>query len=479
MKKISLLLIAAMLLIFAAPAYTLPPFPPTPLSTSQETITGSEQYKAVTPAGLKSGLTNTGYDVGIGSATAGKNLTVYATRTSIFTHDAANYNEDGATWTITGTGPLVHVTGNTTTLTLTTTEAIAAGTTYRVTVTGTGGGGAATYTLGGVTGTTIAATGALAITDYITAGTTASLIITPASACTVSITSITIEKLTDATGDVDIQGNLFARSQIFAGRSYYIYPAFSFIQDPTSGMFLDSGGLTFSLAGTMQGRFETGYFNVFNALSIGALSPDVILRRSAAGHLALRNLANQQTFEWDNTYTNSSNYEGGRLTGVAGSSIDIKAVTAGTGADNLNVNLTAAGSGIVAVRPPTETTGGGYGTGVKSATSGTLSGSSGSIAVNVPVGRRIKSVQFRVNTAITSGDGGTTWTAAYVNTPTTAIGSGYAFALNTKINVVHPAYELTTNTVTITVTPNSGTFSGGIIEAFVYYEDFVALSNAP
>lgn len=154
--------------------------------------------------------------VSVGSNTAGKNFTTKATLTSIHTFDEANWNEDDATWTMTGTGPLVHVTGNTTTVTATNTEAIVANTTYKVTITGTGGGGTATYTLGGVTGTTIAASGAIAITDWITASTTASLIITPASACTVSITSITIEKATDATGDVTVEGDLFIGSRIKA-----------------------------------------------------------------------------------------------------------------------------------------------------------------------------------------------------------------------------------------------------------------------
>jgi hypothetical protein len=112
------------------------------------------------------------------------------------------------------------------------------------------------------------------------------------------------------------------------------------------------------------------------------------------------------------------------------------------------------------------------------AVSAALSGASGSIAVNVPSGSRILGVQLRVDTAITSGDGGTTWTAAYVNTPTTAITSGQAFTKNTKFNAIHPAYEITTDTVTITITPNSGTFSGGVVRAIVYYEVIAAMGDA-
>ena len=113
------------------------------------------------------------------------------------------------------------------------------------------------------------------------------------------------------------------------------------------------------------------------------------------------------------------------------------------------------------------------------AVSSSLSGASGSIAVNVPAGARILGVQLRVDTAITSGDGGTTWSAAYVNTPTTAICSGKAFTKSTKYNAVHPAYELTTDVVTITITPNSGTFSAGVVRGVVFYELPAVIANAP
>jgi len=111
------------------------------------------------------------------------------------------------------------------------------------------------------------------------------------------------------------------------------------------------------------------------------------------------------------------------------------------------------------------------------ATSGTLSGATGSIAVNIPSGARILGVQLRVDTAITSGTGGT-WSAVYVNTPTTAICSGQAFTKNTKFNAIHPAYEITTGTVTITLAPNTGTFSAGVVRAIVYYEAINAMINA-
>lgn len=153
------------------------------------------------------------HDLDIGSTSAGKNLTINATLGSeLITWTDAGWNEDGVTWTFVG-GVLTHVTGNTTTVTAAGVTCVV-GTTYKVVITGTGGGGTATYTLGGATGTTIADSGAIAIEDYITAVTTASLIITPASACTVAITNISVKALTDATGDVTVQGDLFVGSKI-------------------------------------------------------------------------------------------------------------------------------------------------------------------------------------------------------------------------------------------------------------------------
>lgn len=112
------------------------------------------------------------------------------------------------------------------------------------------------------------------------------------------------------------------------------------------------------------------------------------------------------------------------------------------------------------------------------ATSGALSGATGSIAVNVPLGSLIKGVQLRVNTDITSDGVVKTWSADYVNVPTTAIGAGYNFAKNTKVSSIHPAYEVSTGTVTITITPGSGNFTAGAITAIVYCDVMVTMGDA-
>lgn len=113
---------------------------------------------------------------------------------------------------------------------------------------------------------------------------------------------------------------------------------------------------------------------------------------------------------------------------------------------------------------------------VVEATTGALSGASGTITLGIPSGNRILGVQFRVDTLITSAVG-VSWTAVYTNTPTTAICSGKAFTKNTKFNTIHPAYEIATGTVAITITPNAGTFTAGVIRAIVYYENLDSMSD--
>jgi hypothetical protein len=319
-------------------------------------------------------------NVEVGSAAAGKNETIYATRTPIFTFDEANINEDDATWTMTGTGPLVHVTGNATTVTLTTTEAIEVGRTYKVTIAGTGGGATASYSLGGVSGTTIAASGTIAISDYITAANTGALIITPSSTCTVSITSIAIEKLPDATGDLTVEGNLNVKSPatfnggISIGHSPWIMKQLRDATYGTNNLNISNGtysvGLQIGSDGTLSirnaagnefGKLSINGINAYSAISIltdtaasslltlGA-SYDVKLYRDAANILAMRNTTSQQTIRVYNTADAAgtfTNYERLSITGVQGASVNITAETAGTGGDNLDVVITPAGTGAV------------------------------------------------------------------------------------------------------------------------------------
>ncbi len=193
----------------------------------------------------------------IGLSTSGKNLSTVATLgTEKITWTATGWNEDAHEWTVAGTPVVItHVVGggdHTAALTSTLASAIVANTTYKVVITYTQSAGTCTYTLGSITGTTIATSAtSTSITDYITAYDTAQMIITPAAASTIVISSISIKALTDATGDVVIDGNLTVRSPfvspILLSAGSATNPSFAFGLESTLGWYR-------SVAGTMGGE---------------------------------------------------------------------------------------------------------------------------------------------------------------------------------------------------------------------------------
>lgn len=92
---------------------------------------------------------------------------------------------------------------------------------------------------------------------------------------------------------------------------------------------------------------------------------DVHLNRDSADALAQRRSTNTQTSRIYNTYTDASNYE--RLSLVPGAAsgwMQVKAETAGTGTDNINVALTPAGTGAISAHVPDSTSAGGNARGV-------------------------------------------------------------------------------------------------------------------
>ncbi len=127
------------------------------------------------------------------------------------------------------------------------------------------------------------------------------------------------------------------------------------------------------------------------------------------------------------------------------------------------------------VSSPTANVEGGFRRNIVEATA-TLSGSSTTITLSIPTGAKLLGVQLRVDTLITSA-AATTWSAAYSGGSTTSICSGQVFTANTKVNYMQAGYELTTNTTNIVITPNTGTFTGGVIRAVAYYEDYNTLSD--
>lgn len=80
---------------------------------------------------------------------------------------------------------------------------------------------------------------------------------------------------------------------------------------------------------------------------VGIGSTDVRLYRDAANVLALRNDANQQELCIYGLFSDTANYERGILNFVAGAMFQIGVETAGTGTDNMNIELLPCGTGVV------------------------------------------------------------------------------------------------------------------------------------
>lgn len=113
--------------------------------------------------------------------------------------------------------------------------------------------------------------------------------------------------------------------------------------------------------------------------------------------------------------------------------------------------------------------------------SATLSGASTIIQVNIPPNAKLLGCQLRVDAAITSADGTTAWAASYSGGNAQPITAAQPLAKNTKVSAhfnPYAANPITTSEVDITITPDFGTFSGGVVRAVVYYEVFTPMVNA-
>ena len=160
------------------------------------------------------------------------------------------------------------------------------------------------------------------------------------------------------------------------------------------------------------------------------------------------------------------------------------------GAVSQSVILTLEGNGVLNVTNDLEITGdiiqsgttGGFNRQVAEAAGTATAATTFDIQVNVPTGSRILGCQLRVDTALTSSDGGTTWTAAYLTGATQQIGAGLAFAQDTKHSQMfdaNAATDIASGEVDIRVTCDAAkTFiAGGVVRAIVYYENFTAMAN--
>jgi hypothetical protein len=87
--------------------------------------------------------------------------------------------------------------------------------------------------------------------------------------------------------------------------------------------------------------------------STQTVTDGVLITRDADNILAQRNAANAQTFRCYGTYTDASNYVRAALSSTS-TAVTLAAETAGTGADDIPLNLTAAGTGTVKVNSVAE-----------------------------------------------------------------------------------------------------------------------------
>ncbi len=116
------------------------------------------------------------------------------------------------------------------------------------------------------------------------------------------------------------------------------------------------------------------------------------------------------------------------------------------------------------------------------ASSGTLTGATDTIEVNIPANALLHSCQLRVDVAVTN-DGDNTWSAAYSGGATQEIAAAAtAAAKNTKVNTffdAKAATAITSGETDITLTPQAADFTAGEITAVCYYYTLTALTDAP
>ena len=447
------------------------------VDVSDTTMFASGTDKKVTRDALIPELAGT--TATIGSTTTGRNLTVNATLETSIAPTLASANWTGTNGWSSNETQLIKVTNVAIgTITPSGTGATpTAGVTYKIIITASATSGAITYTYGGVTGTTITAT---TITDYITAVTTGKLIISGAISSTATITAISIQKLTNATGDVTVAGNLKLGSPIqnMKGTDVITIGSTGKVGIGTTGpgakldiksAYTDINGAgkttasTLRLAATDTGATDIGGTILFEANEGGAgteleyagIKGAVASGDGASGYLSL----------WT------------RKIGVGlGEKVRINEDgKVGIGTTLPATKLDVAGS--MQVSSAVASTLGGYVRTFAEAT-GTPSGTTTyfDIAVAIPANCKLLGAQLRVDTALTAGE---TWSAAYITGSTTALAAaGTAVAANTKVNKMH-VDEITSDVTNIRVTRDAGNFTNatGVIRAVVYYETFTAMGS--
>ena len=133
------------------------------------------------------------------------------------------------------------------------------------------------------------------------------------------------------------------------GRTYIGMPA-----TPGSGLYFwaDNGSKSFFYSNNQRTSITSaasfGWMGTDNNLTL-----DLTLFRDAADTLAQRRTTNAQAFRVYGTFTDASNFVRAALSSTS-TAVTLAAQTAGTGADDIPLNLTAAGTGTVKVNSVAE-----------------------------------------------------------------------------------------------------------------------------
>ena len=212
---------------------------------------------------------------------------------------------------------------------------VTAGRIYKVVITVTASANYSYYTLGGTEGRE--PFGTATYTEYLTATNTSKISIVAVGTGTTTIASLSIKEMTPNSGDFINYGKLMVVNGLFdkSGTKVIDINSSGAVGIGTNA---SNAGYKLSIGGIMK---SSGYYAPY--LTNGELS--YLYMNEANYTSSFKNSTNQSIVRVYNTSTDASNYERMSLTGVAGTSVNLTAETAGTGGDNLNIVLTPAGTG--------------------------------------------------------------------------------------------------------------------------------------
>ena len=268
-----------------------------------------------------------------------------------------------------------------------------------------------------------------------------------------------------------VAGRLYAGAPAYAVGS----PHYSSVGNTDTGFSITATGVYYSINGASVAaiidasgpEFLFGSTTAFGwgSGAADATTADVKIVRDAANTLAQRNGANAQTFNGYYSFTDASNYQRFALK-TGATTVEFAAETAGTGADNIDVKLTPAGTGVVSVSGPTN----GQLLNLETLTeSHTLAAAGTSdTTIQIPANALVIGVTARVTTTIT---GCTTFDIGVAGA-TTRYGTGIlltANTTNTSPGTTNPTIYGAAVSIRFTAVGGGASFSAGVIRVTIHY----------